>query len=514
MVRAKGLNYLSSGKGCIMADKKELLPAVREFLSQKPVKIHIDGQWCESADRGTFQTLDPGDGSTLAVVAEGKSADIDRAVSAARQAFKTSGWATMPTNDRAVILHRLADLVEKRCDELAQLESLDVGKPLTHATSIDIPNVAQTLRWYADFAMHTRLTEPIPVSGHEARQVRFPYGVSAFVLPWNFPMLLVGWNLSPALAAGNTAVIKPAEDTPLSTLYFCKLIQEAGIPDGVVNVVGGYGETAGKALAEHPDINRMGFTGSPEVGRLIASACGKNLVPVKLELGGKGAAVVFDDVEVESVAQGLVAAVTFNTGQVCCTATRWMIHEKIWDQFVPAARKMLQAIKIGHGFESSTEMGPAVSEKQQQRILGYLEKGRAQGAEPLLAGGKAQVKGHTQGFYVQPALLAGEPDNICCVEEIFGPVAYLMKFKEEDQVLELVNRSSYGLANSVWTNNLDRANRVAEAMVAGNSWINAHNVFPHGVPYAGVNLSGFGGGVLGPETYFDYLRPQSIVRPT
>ncbi|UCD30472.1 MAG: aldehyde dehydrogenase family protein [Planctomycetota bacterium] len=497
-----------------MSKQKDLHPAVKEFMSQSPVKMYIGGQWLGSADKSTFQTLDPGGGSPLATVAQGKTDDIDKAVAAARDAFRTSGWASMPVNDRAVLLHRLADLVDKHCDELAQLESLDVGKPLACAKTIDIPNVAQTLRWYADFAVHTRLREPIPVSGHEARQVRFPYGVAALVLPWNFPMLLVGWNLSPALAAGNTAVIKPAEDTPLSTLYFCKLVQEAGIPAGVVNVVPGYGETAGKALSEHPRINRMGFTGSPEVGRLIASACGKNLVPVKLELGGKGAAVVFDDVDVDNVAQQLVAAVSFNTGQVCCTATRWMLHEKIWDKFVPAAKEKMQAIRIGHGFASDTEMGPAVSEKQQQRILGYLEKGQAQGADAILPGGKAEVKEYPQGFYVKPTLLTGDPDNICCEEEIFGPVAYLIKFKDEDEVVELVNRSNYGLANSVWTDDLERANRVAEAMVAGNSWINAHNVFPHGVPYAGVNLSGFGGGVLGPDTYFDYLRPQSIVRPT
>ena len=322
----------------------------------------------------------------------------------------------------------------------------------------------------------------------------------------------MGWNLSPALAAVNTAVIKPAEDTPLSTLYLCKLVEQAGIPAGVVNVVPGYGHTAGKALAEHPGINRMGFTGSPEVGRLIASACGNNLVPVKLELGGKGAAVVFDDVDPAAVAQKLVAAVTLNTGQVCCTATRWLIHEKIWNQFVKTAREAMQQIKIGHGLASSTQMGPAVSEKQRQRILGYLEKGKAQGAEFVLPGGPATVEEHPDGFYVKPSMLTGAPDNVCAREEIFGPVSFLMKFSEEEEAVELVNRSNYGLANSVWSANLKRANRVAEALVAGNSWINGHNLFPHGVPYAGCNLSGCGGGVLGPETLFDYLRPQSVVR--
>lgn len=495
-----------------MATISGLLPEVQAFLLQDPIPMFIGGQWVEAADGGVLQTIDPGDGSPLATVAEGKAQDVDRAVTAAREAFRKSGWATMPANERAVFLHRLADLVDQSRATLAQLESLDVGKPLPQAAGFDVPNVAQTLRWYADLMVHARQSEPIAVSGFEARQVRFPYGVAAFVLPWNFPLLLVGWNLSPALAAGNTAVIKPAEDTPLSTLYFCKLVEQAGIPAGVVNVVPGYGHTAGKALAEHPGINRMGFTGSPEVGRLIASACGNNLVPVKLELGGKGAAVVFDDVDPAVVAQKLVAAVTLNTGQVCCTATRWLIHEKIWNQFVKTAREAMQQIKIGHSLSPSTQMGPAVSEKQRRRILEYLEKGKAQGAEFVLPGGPATVAEHPDGFYVKPSMLTGNPDNVCAREEIFGPVSFLMKFTDEEEALDLVNRSNYGLANSVWSANLKRANRVAESMVAGNSWINGHNLFPHGVPYAGCNLSGCGGGVLGPETLFDYLRPQSVVR--
>jgi aldehyde dehydrogenase (NAD+) len=288
-----------------------LNPELSKFLANQPLKMLIGGAWTDSKSGESFETRDPGEGKPIARVAAGDKRDVDEAVEAARTAFKKSGWATMPPNDRAVYLHRLADLVDKHRDILAQIESLDVGKPLPQAREGDIPNVSKTLRYYADLSVHTRRREPIAVSGFEARSVRFPYGVCAFIFPWNFPLLLVGWGIAPALAAGNTVVIKPAEDTPLSTLYFSRLVKEAGIPDGVLNVVTGYGETAGVALAQHPRIQRMSFTGSPEVGRMIAESCGRNLVPVKLELGGKGAAVIFEDTDVQATAKALASAITF-----------------------------------------------------------------------------------------------------------------------------------------------------------------------------------------------------------
>jgi aldehyde dehydrogenase (NAD+) len=489
------------------------LPAAREFLQSPPLTMFIGGKWLPAANAKTLAVRDPGDGAVIARVPDGRAADVDRAVDAARQAFARSGWAQAPANDRAVRLHRLADLIDRDRDIIAQIESLDVGKPIPAAAGFDIPHAAQTLRYYADLSVNTRRREPMAVSGFDARTVRFAYGVCAFIFPWNFPFLLLGWGVAPALAAGNTVVIKPAEETPLSTLYFCRLAQEAGLPPGVINVVTGLGRTAGAALAGHPGLSRMSFTGSPEVGRLIGAACGRNLVPVKLELGGKGAAVVFEDVDIAAAAQALAGAIVLNTGQVCCTATRWIVQKKIFDRFAGAAVKMLEATPIGHGFEPQTRMGPLVSEKQRRRVLGYMERGAKSGAEFLLRGGPATVKGHEKGFYVKPALLSGPPDNLCAREEIFGPVAYLMPFGNEAEAIALVNRSPYGLANSVWSGDLARANRVAESLAAGNSWINAHNLFPHGVPYAGCNLSGLGGGVLGPETLLDYLRPQSVVRP-
>jgi aldehyde dehydrogenase (NAD+) len=491
----------------------QLHPEVNKFLSAQPLNMFIGGKWVAARDGKTFETRDPGEGTVLANVAAGEAKDVDAAVAAAHEAFRKSGWATMPVNDRAVILHRLADLITKRQEVIAEIESLDVGKPRGQAAGFDVPHAAQTFRYYADLAVHTRRREPIAVSGLEAYTLRVPYGVCGFIFPWNFPFLLVAWGIAPSLAAGNTVVIKPAEDTPLSTLYFARLAEEAGVPAGVVNIVTGFGETAGAALGRHPGLKRMSFTGSPEVGRLIAEACGKNLVPVKLELGGKGAAVIFDDVDVDAAADSLAGAITLNAGQVCCTASRWLVHEKIRDRFVARATATMGGMKIGYGADPDTKIGPVVSEKQRARVLGYLDKGVKTGATLLLEGGRAQVKGHEQGYYIKPALLTGDSGNVCAREEIFGPVAYVVTFNDEEQAVDLVNQSSYGLANSVWSANLDRANRVAERLVAGNSWINAHNVFAHGLPYGTCNLSGYGGGVLGPETLSDYLRHQSIARP-
>jgi acyl-CoA reductase-like NAD-dependent aldehyde dehydrogenase len=488
-----------------------LSPEVTAFLSESPLKAVIGGQDVASSNGETLSTRDPGSKELLAEVYAMQPDDVDRAVRAAAEAFEGTSWSKMPPDERGAMLMQLADAVEKRKPILAQIEALDAGKILAQAEG-DVQNLIDTLRYYITMALHAGRRTTLAVSGFEAYTARLPWGPCGFIFPWNFPFLLIGWNISPALAAGNTVVIKPAEDTPLSAIYLARLAREVGLPDGVINVVPGPGEPTGAALASHPGLRRMSFTGSPEVGRLIAAACGTNLVPVKLELGGKGAAVVFGDVDIPQTAEKLVGTITFHTGQVCCTASRWLVHQAIYPELVHLCMERMKAVRVGYEMDPAAQMGPVVSEKQFQRVLGYVKRGQEEGAEAVLSGGPAEVPGR-DGFYVKPALLAGSLENVAAREEIFGPVAYLASFRDEAEAIRMVNATDYGLANSVWTTDPTRAFRVAEQLAAGSSWINCHNVFPHGVPYAGIHKSGLGGGVLSPETLSDYWRSLSVVRP-
>jgi aldehyde dehydrogenase (NAD+) len=485
----------------------ELRANVRDFLA-KPLANHINGKACMTV---TEPVVNPSDESVLAEVAMGGKDEIQLAVSAGEKAFPA--WSALQAVDRAQLLLRFADLLEAHSAELAQLESLDVGKPIAAAEAFDIPFGIQCFRYFAELSTRAQYNVPLEIEGFEARTWRAPYGVCGFILPWNFPFTLLCWDIAPALAAGNTVVVKPSEVTPLTTLYAAQIAAEAGLPPGVFNVVVGKGNEAGVALSSNARLKHISFTGSPVVGRAVAELSGRNLVPCKLELGGKGAAVVFDDVDVDATAAQLAAAITLNTGQVCCTATRWLIHENIYDSFVNKVTEVLKQTKIGPGLKRDTQMGPLVSQTQRGRVLGYLERGMKEGARTILEGGSASPLDGGIGFYVAPALLEGPGNNVCCREEIFGPCAYLLRFDDEQSAIEQVNELAYGLANSVWSSDLERANRVAERLVAGNNWINAHNLFAYGLPYGGVNLSGMGGGVNSPKTFYDYLYAKTIARP-
>ncbi len=487
-----------------------MLEDTQKFLSS-PIGCFIDNEWIVRDSAETCDVTDPCTTEVIAKVVRGTDSDLDSAVEAADAAFPA--WSKMPANERAVYLHRIADALEKNFETIAEIETLDVGKTITNTKGFDIPFGVECLRYFADLSTTLPTDTPLAIKAMEARIHRVPYGVCGFIFPWNFPYNLLLWGIVPALAAGNTVVIKPAELTPLSTLFFAKLAKEVGLPVGVLNVVTGSGSLIGNAMCNHPKMKRMSFTGSSAVGKHIGATCGQNLIPCKLELGGKGAAVVFEDADLDLAAEQLSAAITFNTGQVCCTATRWIVQESVVETFTDKVTALLKSVKIGHGLQEDTGMGPLASEKQRKTVIDYLEKGTAQGAKTVLAGECVQPEGCEAGYFMTPSLLSGDTDNICFKEEIFGPSAYITKFSDEADAMEQVHSIEYGLANSVFTEDLERANRVADNMACGNNWINAHNVFAYGLPYGGVNLSGLGGGVNSPETYYDYLRPQTVARP-
>lgn len=487
----------------IILDKK-----ITQFLTQKPLKHWWDGVAQCNSTSAQLDIFNPVDGSCLTQVALGGVKEVDSAVQSAHRAFEY--WSNLSSKDRSLLLHRFADLMESEKEILAQIESLDVGKAITATRGFDIPFGIECIRYFADLSVNAPRNTSLNIANMEARVHRRPYGVCGFIFPWNFPYNLLLWGIIPALAAGNTVVVKPSEVTPLSTLYVAQLAVRAGIPPGVFNVVLGDGPSVGISLTEHPLIRRMSFTGSARAGADVARRCGQRIIPCKLELGGKGAAVLFDDIDVEKAATQLAGAITFNTGQVCCTATRWFVHETIYDTFSKRVVEILQKIKIGASLDEKTEMGPLASAEHKKRVLNYLDQGVKQGAKVLLDSDRNE---NNTGYFVSPFLLEGSDDNICFREEIFGPTAFVTRFKTEEEAIRRVNQIPYGLANSVWSQDLAKANRVAERLAAGNNWINAHNVFAYGLPYGGIHQSGLGGGVNSPETLNDYFLAQTIARP-
>ena len=466
---------------------------VQEFVSS-PRKMFIDGKWVEAASGKTFPTYNPATGEILAQIAEGDREDIDRAVKAARRAFESGPWHEMTPSQRGRIIWKLGDLIEEHLEELAQLESLDNGKPLSVARVADVPLAADLFHYMAGWA--TKIEgNTIPISAGSKRVKYFAYtrrepvGVVGQIIPWNFPLLMAAWKLGPALATGCTVVLKPAEQTPLSALLLAELIAEAGFPDGVVNVVPGYGETAGAALASHPDVDKIAFTGSTEVGRLILQAAAGNLKKVSLELGGKSPNLVFADADMKATIPGAASAIFFNHGQCCCAGSRLYVEQSIFDHVVHGVAEQAKKIKLGAGFDPETSMGPLVSEEQMNRVCSYLESGLHEGAEAIVGGHKRPGA----GYFVEPTVMVKtKPDMKVVREEIFGPVVCAMPFRDVDKLIAEANQSEYGLAAAVWTRDINKAHRIAEKLRAGTVWINCYNVFDAALPFGGYKQSGWG----------------------
>jgi phenylacetaldehyde dehydrogenase len=466
---------------------------VAEFLS-RPRKMFINNQWVDSASGKTFPVYNPATGEVLAKVAEGDREDINRAVAAARKAFDSGPWAEMTASERGRLIWKLGDLLEQHAEEFSQLESLDNGKPLSVARAADIPLAIDLFRYMAGWA--TKIEgNTISVSTKSKRNEYFAYtrrepvGVVGQIIPWNFPLLMAAWKLGPALATGCTVVLKPAEQTPLTALMLGELFAEAGFPDGVVNVVPGYGETAGAALAAHPDVDKIAFTGSTEVGKLILQAAAGNLKKVSLELGGKSPNIVFDDADVKPTIAGAASAIFFNQGQVCSAGSRLYIEKDIFDKVVEGVAEQAKKIKLGPGMEPDTTMGPLVSEEQLHRVTGYLEAGFNEGAEALVGGKKRDGK----GYFVEPTVMVKTNPQMKVVrEEIFGPVVVASPFSDIEQIVAEANNTEYGLAAGVWTKDISKAHRIAHRLRAGTVWINCYSIFDAALPFGGYKQSGWG----------------------
>ncbi|GAB6258632.1 aldehyde dehydrogenase family protein [Peribacillus sp. N1] len=472
----------------------------------KKYQLFIDGKWTDSLSGETFETISPGTGEVHALVSQGGEEDLNHAVKAARKAFESGPWATMSPSDRGRLLYKAAQKMWENSDFLAEVESKDNGLPINETKHIALPSTIDVLEFYAGLANKVQGDTLASPHNRFNYTLKEPLGVIGAIVPWNFPLMLTMWKLAPALAAGNTIVIKPAKETSTSILELAKLFQEVGIPDGVINIVPGPGSTVGSALASHPDVDKIAFTGSTDTGRLIMQAATKNLKPVSLELGGKSPNIVFDDATLEDAVNGAMFGIYFAQGQVCASGSRLFVQESIYDKFMDLFASKVQSIRVGNPLEATTQMGPQVSAQQLKTIEKYVAIGLEEGAELVTSG----QRGKKNGYYFTPTIFGDVTNEMTIArEEIFGPVVSVIRFKDEEDALRQANDTIYGLASGIWTNDLKRAHRMARRIQAGTVYVNTYSMLDSTTPFGGMKQSGFGR-ELGVQAMDMYTHSKSV----
>ncbi len=476
-------------------------------VDKLPNKLFIGGQWVDAEAGNTIDVLNPHDNSKITTIPEAREADIDKAVAAARAAFPA--WGRMNPSDRAKLMMKLVDRLEEQFEEFVELEALDTGHPVRDTRLLDIPRTLLNFRYFAGLADKIDGRQ-VPVEPGLLNVVkRVPVGVVAQIVPWNFPFMFCSWKLGPALAAGNTVVMKPSEITPLSTLRLAEIMQEVGFPDGVINIVPGYGHIAGQHLIEHPGVNKIAFTGSTDTGRKVVEASAKNLSKVSLELGGKGPNIVFDDADMTSAVNGSAFAIFHNQGQACIAGSRLLLHEKIADEFLERFIQLAQGIRIGNQLDPETEMGPLTSSMHMQRVMERIEQCQQEGVQILCGGKKPDNPELSKGCYLEPTIVAAGPEHSVFSDEVFGPFVSVTRFKDDEEALELANNTRYGLGSGLWTGNMQRAHRMAEGIDAGMVWVNCYKRVHPGSPFGGTGQSGYGRD-LGIESINEYTESKSL----